>query len=35
MYIDIKDQNGDIVALPVVVEIAGKLFASVQSLGTN
>lgn len=35
MYIDIKDQNGDIVALPVVVEIAGKLFASVEHLGTN
>jgi len=35
MYIDIKDQNGDMVALPVVVEIAGKLFVSVQSLGTN
>ena len=35
MYIDIKDQNGDIVALPVVVEIAGRLFVSVQSLGTN
>ena len=35
MYIDIKDQNGDMVALPVVVEIAGKLFASVEHLGTN
>ena len=35
MYIDIKDQHGDNLALPVVVEIAGRLFASVEHLGSN